>query len=97
MIMSTVGVDYPRLGNSLLAPGKPLGPFWSLSLGSGERSTWGGAASKAPSALMAVRGETIPGHCGWARRNRFNSATALTCANLSSRAPWEARKRGTMR
>jgi hypothetical protein len=26
MIMSTVGVNYPRLGNSLLALGKPLVP-----------------------------------------------------------------------
>jgi hypothetical protein len=45
MIMSTVGVDYPRLGNSLLALGKPLVPWRSVSLGLGEGATWLDAAA----------------------------------------------------
>jgi hypothetical protein len=40
MIIITVGVDYPPLGRSLLTLEKPLVPFWSVSLGLGEGSTW---------------------------------------------------------
>ena len=43
MIMITVGSDYPRLGSSLLALGKPLAPFGSLGLGEG--ATWRGATA----------------------------------------------------
>jgi hypothetical protein len=64
MIIITVGVDYPRLGSSLLALGILLVPFLSVSLGLGEEATWLDAVAPP----LATTGCRSAGGCSCRRR-----------------------------